>query len=865
MQQPRGPPRPSLAEPFIDMVADSPTVQDSHRQSQLASSSAAIDLVMVFSLRSGGEVKHPERFTQAKFVKRMLGLCRGKKPVVNELKSVFRTDKCFLDDSGRPFDLSPPLGQDAPIPPTNAAMIAIHLDDDDDDNALAQSELERKMACLQAEYVAYVGSANDTTETKFCELVVRSMAKRLQLTCGLTVRMFKSKRGDEIIMTVKADEGDLKVEAERTEYRLQTSNKPFDAIHTSKLEAVARDVGDVVMAESKAHLNNIQRHSTTSQIAPEPEMDPLLISHGKVHHMKLHTALEKWGHNELADGRTTPPVDRIRLTNSIINRHLNLDALKATTSLQDAFALHDTAALDALKTSWALNKAMTSQPIGAIRDYFGEKIALYFVWLELYTKMLVMPAVFGIAIYVLDVFTTAHSRTLKIAFAVAIVVWSTLFTELWKRKSAIYNVAWGTDEFNIKSVPRTQFRGVRRLNPVDNTHQMWVQSTVRARWRIRASFLVVFVMVLIVLVALTGLFYLKHLSANMDSPKWKAWAAVGVSALNSVQITVLNMVYRWVANVLNAWENHRTDVEFENNLITKVFLFQFCNSFASFFYIAYVKHYVGDPCIDNNCLGELRLQLFILFGMQVVVGNLVEVVLPTATRMLHLYRNASDDPSKPKKSAGDTKRKLQMAQEHCSQEELQAMLLPYEASEAFQDYNEMVIQYGFVTLFVVAFPLTPVMALANNILEIHVDASFFLHAMNSLAVVTNISILLFTYDPNDKVTSDATSSTTKWVTFIVAEQLSVALKHLVAYLVPDEPLELGQLKGRHKHIEANVFLGHHVDDKAVPTNLTEKAESLDLVILDKYDSFPGAVSPSDATSSLSPHQPLPTNLACERP
>ncbi|RHX97776.1 hypothetical protein DYB36_009064 [Aphanomyces astaci] len=754
MQQPRGPPRPSLAEPFIDMVADSPTVQDSHRQSQLASSSAAIDLVMVFSLRSGGEVKHPERFTQAKFVKRMLGLCRGKKPVVNELKSVFRTDKCFLDDSGRPFDLSPPLGQDAPIPPTNAAMIAIHLDDDDD-NALAQSELERKMACLQAEYVAYVGSANDTTETKFCELVVRSMAKRLQLTCGLTVRMFKSKRGDEIIMTVKADEGDLKVEAERTEYRLQTSNKPFDAIHTSKLEAVARDVGDVVMAESKAHLNNIQRHSTTSQIAPEPEMDPLLISHGKVHHMKLHTALEKWGHNELADGRTTPPVDRIRLTNSIINRHLNLDALKATTSLQDAFALHDTAALDALKTSWALNKAMTSQPIGAIRDYFGEKIALYFVWLELYTKMLVMPAVFGIAIYVLDVFTTAHSRTLKIAFAVAIVVWSTLFTELWKRKSAIYNVAWGTDEFNIKSVPRTQFRGVRRLNPVDNTHQMWVQST-------------------------------------------------------------------------------------------------FCNSFASFFYIAYVKHYVGDPCIDNNCLGELRLQLFILFGMQVVVGNLVEVVLPTATRMLHLYRNASDDPSKPKKSAGDTKRKLQLAQEHCSQEELQAMLLPYEASEAFQDYNEMVIQYGFVTLFVVAFPLTPVMALANNILEIHVDASFFLHAMNSLAVVTNISILLFTYDPNDKVTSDATSSTTKWVTFIVAEQLSVALKHLVAYLVPDEPLELGQLKGRHKHIEANVFLGHHVDDKAVPANLTEKAESLDLVILDKYDSFPGAVSPSDATSSLSP-------------
>jgi len=34
----------------------------------------------------------------------------------------------------------------------------------------------------------------------------------------------------------------------------------------------------------------------------------------------------------------------------------------------------------------------------------------------------------------------------------------------------------------------------------------------------------------------------------------------------------------------------------------------------------------------------------------------------------------------------------------------------------------MVIQYGFITLFVVAFPLTPLFALVNNILEVHVDS-----------------------------------------------------------------------------------------------------------------------------------------------
>lgn len=38
----------------------------------------------------------------------------------------------------------------------------------------------------------------------------------------------------------------------------------------------------------------------------------------------------------------------------------------------------------------------------------------------------------------------------------------------------------------------------------------------------------------------------------------------------------------------------------------------------------------------------------------------------------------------------------------------------------------MVIQFGFITLFVVAFPLAPFFALANNIFEMRLDATKFL-------------------------------------------------------------------------------------------------------------------------------------------
>lgn len=71
------------------------------------------------------------------------------------------------------------------------------------------------------------------------------------------------------------------------------------------------------------------------------------------------------------------------------------------------------------------------------------------------------------------------------------------------------------------------------------------------------------------------------------------------------------------------------------------------------------------------------------------------------------------------------------------------------------------IQYGFVTLFVAAFPLAPFLALLNNIIEVRLDAMklttqwkrpmadraqdigtwfFILKAVSKLAVLVNVSL-----------------------------------------------------------------------------------------------------------------------------
>ncbi|CAH8571960.1 unnamed protein product [Dicrocoelium dendriticum] len=48
-------------------------------------------------------------------------------------------------------------------------------------------------------------------------------------------------------------------------------------------------------------------------------------------------------------------------------------------------------------------------------------------------------------------------------------------------------------------------------------------------------------------------------------------------------------------------------------------------------------------------------------------------------------------------------------------------LIPYEG--LFDEYLEMVLQFGFITIFVVAFPLAPFFALLNNWIEIRLDAN----------------------------------------------------------------------------------------------------------------------------------------------
>lgn len=116
-------------------------------------------------------------------------------------------------------------------------------------------------------------------------------------------------------------------------------------------------------------------------------------------------------------------------------------------------------------------------------------------------------------------------------------------------------------------------------------------------------------------------------------------------------------------------------------------------------------------CSNSGCLMELAQQLAVIMVGKQVINNAQEVLWPKLKAWWQRRVHNLDllDEGRGVAPAGRRPR---------WEEDLQ--LIPYEG--LFDEYLEMVLQFGFVTIFVAAFPLAPLFALLNNWFEIRLDA-----------------------------------------------------------------------------------------------------------------------------------------------
>ncbi len=157
-----------------------------------------------------------------------------------------------------------------------------------------------------------------------------------------------------------------------------------------------------------------------------------------------------------------------------LNSNLDMEYLRKSGVLLDHFPVHmperSLIYESWLEYRWRLSWGMlykgflkNMQPLNFIKDYYGEKFGFYFAWLIHYTGWLipvaVIGAIFGIAMIIEGVNEEKKwdhylASPLSILYAFVIMIWSTLFTESWKRKQNYIANEWLVRNFKDATTER---------------------------------------------------------------------------------------------------------------------------------------------------------------------------------------------------------------------------------------------------------------------------------------------------------------------------------------------------------------------------------------------------------------------------
>ncbi|KAM7413979.1 hypothetical protein PAMA_019005 [Pampus argenteus] len=476
----------------------------------------------------------------------------------------------------------------------------------------------------------------------------------------------------------------------------------------------------------------------------------------------------------------------------------------------DTFPLHKKDKLKALSEAWYSGNQL-AQPLDSVNAYFGSSVALYFSFLGFYTWSLVPPAILGLSITyfsgevqkeMVDSVSGSQVQVVDddagpghMVQAVFSMLWSTVVMELWKRRRSSLSYRWGTLHLAERfAEPRPGFHGDIGVNPVTGRMEPLFPEWQRDLRMALVSVPVVGMFLGLVVLGMVCFYWgeaqIKQLHQDWDSLLTETLLYMP-SVLHIVYTNMLANVYKRVAQTLTEYENHREESAFQNHLTAKVLVFTFFNYFAVLFHIAFFKQDVP----------LLRKRLASLLIVSQLVNQVTEVVIPfLVDRLVNAPHKTQreDDP-----------------QEDKFRNQITLPVFP----GLFGEYIELLVQFGYLSLFSCVYPLTAVLLLINNLTEIRSDAykicklfrrpfsppaanmgvwRIAFEVLSFVSVVSNCWLLILSPRLRELGREGGMSSTDILLLAVLVEHVLILIKVVLTVLIPDEP---DWIRKKKEHIE----------------------------------------------------------------
>jgi len=417
------------------------------------------------------------------------------------------------------------------------------------------------------------------------------------------------------------------------------------------------------------------------------------------------------------------------------------DLLRVVPALRAAGILHHETAMHVRRHAKAFLASMVhpkswcspSRTVDAAQAYFGDEVGVYFAWIAFSIRALLLPGGVALALWTHrpEGTTVDTSPYVPLHSLLVIPLWAVAFVRLWQQQSTRHAAKWGSLPALAGSARRFEpdttalrpgFHGEVRISAVTGkpttyypSWRRWVAYVQSALVTALLLLLVLAVMVCFLnvegymhdpsaLLHVPGLYDLAKPGAMLDPNQESLLPPLVPVVLHVGVILFLNQgVYARVAQWLTERENHATAAAHETSLAVKRFVFEACDCYIAMAYLAFGAR---DVLL-------LRSELVSVFSTDSFRRIAVEALLPLAKLWLHLGRVPGLCSRRGlKKAEGPLENAGWSVQAQLSRD-------PFEG--LFDDYLELCVQFGFVTLFAGAFPLAALVSVMATWLESRSD------------------------------------------------------------------------------------------------------------------------------------------------
>ena len=337
--------------------------------------------------------------------------------------------------------------------------------------------------------------------------------------------------------------------------------------------------------------------------------------------------------------------------------------------------------------------------INTLRNFFGESVAFYFLWIYYFSLWSLPPIIIGIFLYFMPFLKQQKQETVKkivnfldyydlpsIIFSLLVLVCTWIFLKSWEQKEKIFCYLWGVEkEENTNSI--SEYFIPDKIDKFILGENIMEASYYTRLKKIISGFIIL--LMIFMRIYLDYLIYnpnlLKDKKITNFIKQFQIWIPI--------VIKIISIYNNYISNILSIWENHETKSKQKTSFAWKLILLEFFNYYTTLVRVAIVNNYDYQQ--------EMRNTIYIFLSLD--IGTSIFEFLIQLIR--YLYKNGTLST----RDKTNKKKKILSTIEH--------QIYSQEIKNIISYMNKRMIRFGYLCIFSAQAPLTPIIIFGVNLIE----------------------------------------------------------------------------------------------------------------------------------------------------